>query len=276
MANFGDRVEGINRDPQMHLVYVDETGNTGTNLTDTQQPIFVLGALIVPEECWQLVEADLKAAIATHFPTIAADEIEVHAADLRSGHGVFKGAPVGDRIALRNDWLHIAQHHKLRLVYRAIEKRRFQKWLHATFGTGVLINPHVVAFPLVARVVDEYLANASESALGMFISDENKEIVRDVEKSIRVLRGVAGALRLTRIVEKGFFIDSAKSRVLQLCDMCALSARKMEERKIGLTAKPIDDNGIEMISPLIHRGNESLTDVLSWLTQQQSLESEKK
>ena len=48
--------------------------------------------------------------------------------------------------------------------------------------------------------------------LGMFISDENKEIVRDVEKSIKVLRGMEGTLRLSQIVEKGFFIDSAKSR----------------------------------------------------------------
>jgi len=28
----------------MHLIYLDESGNSGTNLTDPQQPIFVLGA----------------------------------------------------------------------------------------------------------------------------------------------------------------------------------------------------------------------------------------
>ena len=33
----------------MHLIYLDESGQTGTNLKDPVQPIFVLGALIVPE-----------------------------------------------------------------------------------------------------------------------------------------------------------------------------------------------------------------------------------
>ena len=260
----------------MHLVYIDETGNTGTDLHDSQQPIFVLAALIVPETCWQTLEADLEAAIAKCFPELAATGIEIHAADLRSGRGVFNGLPVNDRIALRDEWLRIAQKHKLKLVYRAIVKKRFLSWLVATFGSGVLINPHIAAFSLVARVIDEYLASLSASALGMFISDENKEIVRDVEKSIKVLRGIDGTLRLSRIVEKGFFIDSTKSRPLQLCDVCALIARKKEERKEGLPAKSIDDKSIELIEPLIHRGNESLTDVLAWLADSRTEATQKK
>lgn len=99
----------------------------------------------------------------------------------------------------------------------------------------------------------------------MFISDENKEIVRDVEKSIKVLRRKDGVLQLTRIVEKGFFIDSAKSRILQLCDLCAMSVRKKEERKEELSAQTVDDSGIALIEGLIHRGDDSLVDVLQWL-----------
>ena len=172
----------------MHLVYIDETGNTGTNLHDSQQPIFVLTALIVPAARWQELEADLEATILKYFPTLAKSEIEIHAADLRSGRKPFNGLPISDRIAFGEVWLEIAQKHKLKLVYRAIVKKRYLNWLVATFGSGVLINPHIAAFPLIARVVDEYLVSISPSALGMFISDENKEIVRDVEKSIKILR----------------------------------------------------------------------------------------
>lgn len=250
----------------MHLVYVDETGNTGLNLHDSQQPIFVLAALIVPESAWQALEVDLEAAMTKHCPQLAISGSEIHATDLRSGRGEFKGLPVTERLALRDEWLAIAAKHELKLIYRAIVKKRFLSWLDATFGSGnLIINPHVAAFPLVARVVDDYLASLTSPALGMFISDENKEIVRDVEKSIKVLRGIDGTLRLSRILEKGFFIDSAKSRPLQLCDVCALAARKKEERKAGLPAKSIDDKSIELLEPLIHRGNESLTDVLAWL-----------
>lgn len=37
----------------MHLIYIDESGNTGKNLADPQQPVFVLGALVIPEGSWQ-------------------------------------------------------------------------------------------------------------------------------------------------------------------------------------------------------------------------------
>lgn len=259
----------------MHLVYLDESGNTGTDLKDSQQPVFVLAGLIVPEDCWQELEADLEATLPTFLSKIPPDVIEVHGGDLRGGRGRFKGIPLDSRIALRDEWLKIAQRHKLKLVYRAIVKRRFENWVHQTFGTGVKINPHVAAFPLVARVVDEYLATLSGKVLGMFISDENKEIVHDIEKSIKVLRGITGALRLGQIVEKGFFIDSTKSRVLQLCDLCALSLRKKEEEKIGLPLKGFDAKAWELVEPLIHRGNEALVDVLAWLTAQQTATAQK-
>lgn len=208
----------------MHLVYLDESGNTGNNLDDPTQPIFVLGALIVPEACWQQLERDLEASLAAHFPGVAEAGTEIHAGDLRASRGAFKGVGVAERVGLRDAWLKLAHGAGLKFVYRSIEKKRYKAWMHQTFGAGVAVNPHIAAFPLVALVANEYLAK--QEALGMIISDENKEIVRDVEKSIRQLRIAAGPLRLSQVIEKGFFIDSTKSRVLQLCDVCALHARK--------------------------------------------------
>jgi hypothetical protein len=250
----------------MHLVYFDESGNSGNNLNDPEQPIFVLGALIVPETCWQAVEQDLEAELVAHFPDIAAAGDEIHSGDLRASRGCFKGVPVPQRVALRDAWLKVAQTHGLKFVYRPIEKKRHQKWMNETFGVGVAVNPHVVAFALVAMVVNDHLADLK--ARGMFISDENKEIVRDVEKSIRQLRLAAGPLRLSQIIEKGFFIDSAKSRTLQLCDMCVLHARKKEEASAGGKTKPFDAEGIGMIEPLILKGGEKIWDVIAWLKEE--------
>ena len=257
----------------MHLVYFDESGNSGNNLNDADQPIFVLGALIVPETCWQAVESDLEKELATHFPVLAASGEEIHSGDLRGSRGCFKGVAIPQRVALRDAWLKVAQTHSLKFVYRSIEKKRYQKWMHETFGVGISINPHIAAFPLVSMVVNRYLVQLK--ARGMFISDENKEIVRDIEKSIRQLRLASGPLRLSMIIEKGFFIDSAKSRILQLCDMCVLHARKKEEIEAGGTAKPIDFEGINLVEPLILRGNEQIWDVIAWLKQEQAASSGK-
>ena len=47
----------------MILVYLDESGNSGNNLTHPQQPLFCLAALLVPESSWVAVEADLSGDI---------------------------------------------------------------------------------------------------------------------------------------------------------------------------------------------------------------------
>jgi len=254
----------------MYLIYFDESGQTGTNLRDPVQPVFVLGALVVPESAWQVLEKDLQAAIEKFFPAPRPENFEIHATEIISPRNIyFKQLAIAHRLAFRDEWFRIAQKHVLKFVYRAISKRRFWEWSHASFGAGVSINPHVAAFPLVARVVDDLLKSLPGSPLGIFISDENREVVGDVEKAIRILRGLEGVLKLGQIIEKGFFIDSQTSLVLQLCDLCVYDARRKEEKKAGLPVKAIDEGGIPLIEPLIHVGDERFRDVNAWLMAEQ-------
>lgn len=248
----------------MHLIYFDETGNTGNNLSDLQQPVFLLCGLLVHEMQWQKLEAALERVCNDHLGEIARTEkFEVHATDIRNGGGPFRNMSVQARIRFRDDALQCAIDADAKLIYRSIEKKRYREWMVNTFGVGIIINPHVVAFALVAQVVNQYLRE--QNSLGIFISDENKEIVADVEKSLRLLRGDSSALKLDRIIEKGFFIDSKTSLILQLCDLCAYSLRKKDELRLGIQPKSIDTGGIEMVNRITHVGDEPLHDVLEWI-----------
>lgn len=251
----------------MHLVYVDESGNSGLNLGDPQQPVFALCALIVDEARWQPLEQDLTAVLDRRFPAWkTTDRFEVHAADLRRGNGFFAGVAVGDRVAFRDEWMTTGAKHGVRLMCRTVFKKPYAQWLVKTFGAGVVINPHITAFALLAPCVDNYLGSLGAEERGMFISDENKQVMADVEKSIKVLKGEVGPIRMARIIEKGFFIDSSKSHLLQLCDLFALSLRKRAERLHGCFApKTIDDEGIKLAESLLHEDHANDMDVLAWL-----------
>jgi hypothetical protein len=231
---------------------------------------------VIAEEKWIQVEQDLYAETEKVFPSPRPSNFEIHASDLANGKGQFRLISLGQRVAFRDAWFSVAAKHQLKIVYRAIVKKRYERWMQDTFGSGIVINPHVVAFPLVARVVNDYLKSLPDSPLGIFIFDENKEIARDVEKSIRVLRGIEGTLKLNQIVEKGFFIDSSKSVLLQLCDLCALTLRKMEEVKAGFRDSPIHHSGIRILDALIHRGDEAWRDVLTWIADEWTSDEEKK
>ena len=54
--------------------------------------------------------------------------------------------------------------------------------------------------------------------------------------------------------------------ILQLCDLCALTLRKSVEAKAGFPDKAIHHSGMELLKPLIYRGNQNLQDVLQWVS----------
>lgn len=256
----------------MYLIYLDESGNTGVDLADSHQPVFVLGALLVPEEKWLPLEGDLTALIERYFPSPRPPDFELHATELINPRGYFRQFAVAHRLEFYHHVLQIAARHQLRFVYRSIVKRNFARWLQHTFGPGILINPHVAAFSLAAQVIQEYLKSLPGPPLGILISDDNREVTPDVEKSIRILRRDSSKLRLGQIIEKGFFIDSSLSLPLQLCDLCTYAARRKEESKAGFPVKKIDQHCISWLDPLVHRGNESFIDVMAWLESQQKKE----
>lgn len=254
----------------MNLVYFDESGNSGNNLTDNQQPVFLLCALVVPAVQWQEIEGELSNARLALFPDPVPDEFEVHGAQLvnpRKGD-FFRDHPVATRLQLYRDWMDIAQRRNLKVFYRAILKKRYARWLQNTFGAGVLINPHVAAFSLLAQVINEHLLRLQPPSLGILISDENREVVKDIEKSIRALRLDSSNLRLGCVVEKGFFIESHQSLLLQLCDLCAYALRKKEEAKIGRPLNRANQAVSALADPLVTRGREAMPDVLAWLQSQ--------
>jgi hypothetical protein len=100
----------------MHLIYFDESGNTGNNLNDHQQPIFVLCALAVPEDRWLQVEQGLQVETEKFFPSPRPDDFEIHATDLTSSRRWFKSISLADRLAFRDAWFSVAVKHELTIV----------------------------------------------------------------------------------------------------------------------------------------------------------------
>lgn len=179
----------------MHLIYLDESGNSGNNLSDPQQPVFVLGALLVPEEKWLPLETDIFKVLDSYFEGSIPKDFEIHASEMRNGTRLFKGIEVSHRIQLRDQLLQVANDHQLAFIYRAITKKRYAAWLDRQFGAGITINPHIAAFPMVAQTINHYLKSLGPDQLGILINDDNKEVVGDIERTTRLLRADPGKLQ---------------------------------------------------------------------------------
>ncbi|MEA1911984.1 MAG: DUF3800 domain-containing protein [Spirochaetota bacterium] len=73
----------------MTLVYLDESGDTGTNFSDPQQPIFVLGSLLIKQQIWKELEKKYNSIIGEAFNNQIPVNFELHTMDMVSRRGFF-------------------------------------------------------------------------------------------------------------------------------------------------------------------------------------------
>lgn len=171
----------------MNLVYVDQSGNTGLNLRDSQQPVFILAAMTVPERAWFTPEKDFFRVAKELFENELSYPFEIHAADLKCGRGLFKGLPLERRLSFRDDLLNLLADSGVTVVYRRIIKAKVEAFCMENYGPGIKVNPYVMALPFVCMEVDHYLRQKGPDQVGTLIFDEQKENLDVVERSLRNL-----------------------------------------------------------------------------------------
>jgi len=251
----------------MKLIYTDESGNTGLNLKDKEQPIFLLACLIIDENQWFDLEEDFQLLMENYLKLSNNTNFEIHAIDLKIGRGVFQDLDFKQRLALRNDFFELIKKYQLPIFYRRIIKKNFEEFCIQNYGSGIQIQPYIMALPFIFSEVESYLSK--NNSYGMFIFDEQKEYYLDVERSIKLLRlDKTSLLKTSKIIEKGFFVDSKKSFGIQLIDILAYYIRKYEENKLNIKISEYDKEVFPIIESLnLINENTNIKDVFDWIKQ---------
>ena len=251
----------------MNLIYIDESGNTGLNLKDPQQPVFLLAAMVLPESRWFSLEKLFLSTASDYFGDPLPDAFEIQAKDLKNRRGIFEGLTLEEQLSFRDRMLQLLLDNEIVVIYRRIIKSRFSTFCEERYGPGIKVNPYIMALPFVCMEVDHYLRQQGADQLGMFIFDEQKETLDQAERSLRTLRlDSKSILKTSNIIEKGFFIDSSKSFALQLVDLAAYYIRKYEENKLGLRVSEVDKQTFGRIRELVSTGiGSSVVDILEWV-----------
>jgi Protein of unknown function (DUF3800) len=73
----------------MHFFYIDETGCTGADLKNAEQPIFVIGGIDVTDEKWRETHAIIRDTLKDFYGETLPKNFELHARDLINGEGYF-------------------------------------------------------------------------------------------------------------------------------------------------------------------------------------------
>lgn len=207
--------------------YVDETGNTGTNLADPTQQYHYVGALLVREDCWHNLSADLKSIAINVLKTKArGSNFEFH------GNALFGGKPPWDgirderkRLDIYEECLSLLEKHKLHLAYGRCDKKKLTRYSKP-------MHPHEISFWLCLERIAEHLNEAN--SLGFIVADEGSKAIKTIAR-----KGLADhrkfgppfgrAVDISRIVDTVHFMHSVDSAHLQLCDLALWIIRRVRD-----------------------------------------------
>jgi hypothetical protein len=209
---------------QMHFFYLDESGDSGANLTDPNQPIMVLGGISLRDEGWNTTHAAMLALLRNYISGAVPPQFELHAKELLApqGEGVFAGHPMERRTDLAHALLQLLHERKHGTHYFAIHKQRMaaaQCPFPACYNLAV---PYLVAFDYLITYIN-------------WPSKERKEQFHNEIEAITHDRRFGGpaAHRVKWIVEFSYSVDSRKNPMIQLSDLVALCVRRFLEIECG-------------------------------------------
>jgi Protein of unknown function (DUF3800) len=221
----------------VHFFYLDESGDTGANLEDPQQPIFVLGGLSVADKKWNNTKERLDQIITAYFGGEVPAGFEVHSNELLSpnGEGLFAGHPINNRLQLVKDLLGLMGELGHHVHYFAVEKGALRN-AECQFPTVYNSNhPYLLSFDYLITYMNWHVKeNLGQSARGMIVMDEKEEHHDSVEAIIHNRRfEVPANQKVKWIVEFSYPIDSRKNPMIQLSDLVVLCIRRFLQIEKG-------------------------------------------
>jgi hypothetical protein len=242
----------------MYLVYVDESGNTGGNLLDPQQPVHFLAAVFVSEEMWQTGYGQWRAVVRPVAErSCAAARLalpgELHAVHVYHGSGAFRGVPREERQRIITAVLRMLPEYRLDVVYSACSKGRLQRegmrlqlWPERAVasGAGGQISeqqPGAFAWFNLLWACQLHLQQMAPQGRALLIADRSV-LAPFVRRAIRahgftfapqgtglpvgaglpfVVEMAAGVDAFTNLLDTVHFVDSHESPYIQLADFVA-------------------------------------------------------
>lgn len=222
----------------MHLCYVDEAGATGKNLSDPNQPVFVMAGLLVSDEKWRKTESEIRRVIDNAYGGLLPADFELHASELLSpeGEGPFAGWDRDRRNALAFDLLQLVAERRHQLLIQIVNKSQMAKTTPPDRDFGFdWKDPWEVAFVAVLTMAEEFLRSTrtGRSSTGMVVIDHEPSYLEVVRSHSRQRQLARGWQQVRKVVEIGYSATSHANPMIQLTDLVAFTMKKWAESEAG-------------------------------------------
>lgn len=127
-------------------MYADESGSTGTDYDNKEQPIFVLAGVIVKDNNWHSINNHFneeKTKIWNLF-----NENEIHTAEIFSPRrkSIFRQVDWMTNLKILENIVNLISELDISIQYIAIDKKWFKKGVNAIFKNTLKVDPYIYSF----------------------------------------------------------------------------------------------------------------------------------
>lgn len=219
---------------EVHLCYVDESGSTGRDLHNQQQPVFVMAGLLVSDEKWRGTERMFRDRLKAALGADPGAGFELHAAELLSpsGDGPFTGLDRSARNELALSLLDIIEERSHQVLLQVVQKRTMSTADHPSKDYGFdWRHPWDIGLAMTLTMFEEYLRGPStgRTSAGMVFIDHEDSYLELVRVRSKERREAGGWRQLKKVMEIGYSAVSHANSMIQLTDLVAFTMRKSIE-----------------------------------------------
>ena len=154
----------------MYLMYADESGNTGTDYDNKQQPIFVLAGILIEEQKWHEINNYFnkeKVKIWNLFKTN-----EIHTAEIFSPRrkSIFRHDNWSINLDILEKIVSLISELDLSAMFIAIDKKDFKRSVNVIFKNTLKVDPYIYSFGMLYDNVSEKLYKYNNKGI-IFLDD---------------------------------------------------------------------------------------------------------
>lgn len=209
----------------MYLMYADESGSTGKDYTNIQQPIFVLGGFIINDKDWHKVNKifdNKKIELNSIFKT---QEIHTNEIFNSSKKSIFDKFDWRDNLRTLESLADIICELDITFFHIVIDKNKYKESLEKQKNEKnelfSQLDPYHIAFIHLYKKFSSYMYT-EENENGLIFLDEFTNVIEDIP----ILSNMLNKHVHENIIENALFLKSNSSNFIQIADFYSFYMNK--------------------------------------------------
>lgn len=196
----------------MYLMYADESGNTGTDYDNKDQPIFVLGSFLIKHNDWHKTNNyfnNKKIEICNLFRNLEIHTNEIFSPPHKS---IFHIKDWKKNLKILDDIVDLIIELNIEFRFIALDKKMFKISMQRELGNFIKIDPYIYSFCMLYKFIAEELESKNDK--GIIFLDELINIPQYLNKIYPEI-----STSNHSIIEQALFLKSKDTNFLQIADV---------------------------------------------------------